>query len=483
METYHNLIGGRWIASNSGQWRPNLNPSRSSDILAHFPESDPLDLQDAVAAAAAAYPEWRSMSLVGRGEILYRASDLLAARADAIARDLTLEEGKTFPEAKGETLRAAAILRYYAGEARQEVGEVYAAADPGTLLYTRREPIGITGVITPWNFPIAIPAWKIAPALVFGNPVVWKPAELTPLTSYHLAQALSDAGLPAGVLNVVYGRGSVLGAALVADPQVRAVSFTGSNGVGRSIGVSCASRGAKYQLEMGGKNAAVVLSDADIDLAVEMTVRGAMRSSGQKCTATSRVIVEAPIRNAFTEALVERCRTLQVGDPFAPETYLGPIASLEQQRTVLNYIQIGRLEGASLVTGGNSPDSNGYFVSPTIFTDVRPESRLATEEIFGPVVSVISAANLSEAISLVNRSSFGLSAAVFTRDIAKAMRFVDEAECGIVHVNSETAGAEPHVPFGGMKESSSSSREQGKSAKEFFTQIKTVYLDRPPIAE
>ncbi|KQX48842.1 MULTISPECIES: aldehyde dehydrogenase family protein [unclassified Paenibacillus] len=483
METYHNLIGGQWTASRSGQLRPNLNPSRSSEILAQFPDSDPLDLQDAVSAAATAYPGWRRMGLLERGEILYRASDLLAARVDAIARDLSLEEGKTFIEAKGETMRAAAILRYYAGEARQETGEVYAAADPRTMLYTRREPLGIVGVITPWNFPISIPAWKIAPALVYGNSVVWKPADLTPLTSYHLTQVLLEAGLPEGVLNVVYGRGSVLGTALVNDPQVHAISFTGSNGVGRSIGISCASRGAKYQLEMGGKNAAVVLSDADLELAVEMTVRGAMRSSGQKCTATSRVIVEAPLMNAFTEALVDRCRTLQVGDPFDPKTYLGPLASLDQQQTVLNYIQIGQLEGARLVSGGDSPDSNGYFVSPTVFMNVKPESRLTKEEIFGPVVSVVSAVNLSEAIALVNQSNFGLSTSVFTRDVAKAMHFIDEADCGIVHVNSETAGAEPHVPFGGMKESSSNSREQGKSAKEFYSQIKTVYLDSPSITE
>jgi len=483
MRTYNNLIGGQWSASRSGQLRPNSNPSRSSEILAQFPESDPLDLQDAISAASAAFPSWKSMSIIERGEILYRASDLLASRAEAVARDLTLEEGKTFQEAKGETMRAAAILRYFAGEARQEVGEVYAASDSGTLLYTRREPLGIVGVITPWNFPVAIPAWKLAPALLYGNTVVWKPAELTPLTSYHLAQVLTEAGLPAGVLNMVYGRGSELGAALVADSQVHAISFTGSNKVGHSIGVSCASRGAKYQLEMGGKNAAVVLSDADVDHAVEMIVRGAMRSSGQKCTATSRVIVEAQLLNTFTEALVERCRTLQVGDPFNPETYLGPVASLEQQRTILDYIQLGKLEGAQLITGGNSPNPDGYFVTPTVFTGVKPDSRLAMEEIFGPVISIISAANLSEAIALVNRSKFGLSTAIFTRDISKAMRFIDEVECGIVHVNSETAGAEPHVPFGGMKDSSSNSREQGKAAKEFFTQLKTVYLDHLPLTE
>jgi aldehyde dehydrogenase (NAD+) len=448
-------------------------------VLGQFPESDGHDLQDAVASAAAAYPKWRSMSIVARGDILYRAADILTSRVDTIARDLTLEEGKTLAEAKGETLRAAAILRYYAGEARQETGEVYAAQDPTTLLYTRREPVGVVGVITPWNFPIAIPAWKIAPALAYGNTVVWKPADLTPLTAFHLTQALVDAGVPNGVLNVVFGRGSVLGAALVADTQVRAISFTGSNGVGRNIGMGCAARGAKYQLEMGGKNAVVVLADADLELAVEMTIRGAMRSTGQKCTATSRVIVEAPLVGAFTEALAERCRALQVGDPLDPQTYMGPLASADQLQTVLDYVKIGGQEGAQLVTGGTSLDSSGFFVSPTVFTNVNPDSRLATEEIFGPLVSVIPAASMDEALALVNRSSFGLSTAVFTRDLGKALRYVDEVECGIVHVNSETAGAEPHVPFGGMKESSSSSREQGKSAREFFTQVKTIYMDRP----
>jgi alpha-ketoglutaric semialdehyde dehydrogenase len=351
-------------------------------------------LQDALTAAAAAYPKWRSMSLVARGDILYRAADILTSRADAIGRDLSLEEGKTFPEAKGETLRAAAILRYYAGEARQETGEVYAAQDPTTLLYTRREPLGVIGVITPWNFPIAIPAWKIAPALAYGNTVVWKPADITPLTAYHLTQALVDAGLPEGVLNLVYGRGSVLGTALVADTKVRGITFTGSNGVGRGIGIACATRGAKYQLEMGGKNAVVVLADADLDLAVEMTIRGAMRSTGQKCTATSRVIVEAPLLGAFTEALAERSRALQVGDPLDSQTYMGPLASAEQQKTVLDYIRIGQQEGAQLVTGGEALDASGYFVAPTVFTKVNPDSRLATEEIFGPVVSVVSAANM-----------------------------------------------------------------------------------------
>ncbi|WP_127587418.1 aldehyde dehydrogenase family protein [Paenibacillus koleovorans] len=478
MEAYNNLINGRWVGARSGQLRPDINPSRSAEVLGQFPDSDPADLNDALEAAAAALPKWRSLSIIARGDILYRAADLITARADAIARDLTLEEGKTLPEAKGETLRAAAILRYYAGEARQEIGEVYAATDPTTMLYTKREPLGIVGVITPWNFPIAIPAWKIAPALIYGNTVVWKPADITPLTAFHLATALHDAGVPAGVLNLVYGRGSKLGNVLVEDSRVRGISFTGSNGVGRRIGVACATRGAKYQLEMGGKNAAVVLADADLELAVEMTIRGAMRSTGQKCTATSRVIVEQSIVGAFTEALAERCRKLVVGDPLDSATYMGPLASLDQQKTVLDYIEIGRQEGARLVTGGTQTDNTGFFVSPTVFTAVDPHSRLATEEIFGPVVAVVPATGLEQALQLANDSSFGLSTAVFTKDLTKALRFVDEVECGIIHVNSETAGAEPHVPFGGMKESSSSSREQGKSAREFYTQVKTIYLDR-----
>jgi acyl-CoA reductase-like NAD-dependent aldehyde dehydrogenase len=479
LKSYYNLIAGQWVGAESGRQRPDVNPAKSSEILAEFPDSDAHDLQNATAAAAVAFPKWRSMSIVARGDILYRAAELLTTRAEIIGKDLVLEEGKTLPEAIGETMRAAAIFRYFAGEARQEIGEVYAATDPSTLLYTRRDPIGVVAVITPWNFPIAIPAWKIAPALIYGNTVVWKPADLTPLTAYHLTSALVDAGLPEGVLNTVFGRGSVLGPALTADRQVRGISFTGSNGVGRSIAVAGAELGKKVQLEMGGKNAVVVLADADLDLAVEMTIRGAMRSTGQKCTATSRVIVEVPLLGDFTDALAERCRKLAVGNPLDSQTYMGPLASLEQQRTVLDYIQIGKEEGARLVTGGETLGTEGFFVAPTVFSDVDPNSRLATEEIFGPVVSIVPAANLSEAIALANTSRFGLSSAVFTRDIGKAMRFIDEIECGIVHVNSETAGAEPHVPFGGMKESSSNSREQGKAAREFYTQIKTVYFDRP----
>ena len=473
-----NLIGGEWVPARSGRTRPDLNPTRAEEILAEFPESAGEDVAAAVAAAAGAFPAWKAASVVRRGDILYKAAEILASRAEGVARDLSLEEGKTLEEARGETLRAVAIFRYFAAQAREAVGEVYAAAQPSTMLFTRREPLGVVGAITPWNFPIAVPAWKLAPALVYGNTVVWKPSELTPLTSWNLASALQDAGLPAGVLNVVFGSGEV-GSALVEDSAVKAVSFTGSNATGRKIYLACAARGAKCQTEMGGKNALVVLADADVDLAVDLAVSGAFRSAGQKCTATSRIIVEQPILAEFADALAERVRTLAVGDPLDPATYLGPVVSSAQQEKVLGYVEAARQEGARLLVGGAAGDERGFFVLPTVFTDVLPEMQLAREEIFGPVVGLIPARDYGDAVARANAVSFGLSASVVTRDLGRALAFIRDSDCGIVHVNSETAGAEPHVPFGGTKESSSGTREQGKAAREFYTQVKTVYLDPP----
>jgi aldehyde dehydrogenase (NAD+) len=481
--TYLNYIGGEWQGARSGVTNPDVNPARKDEVVAVFPSAGREDAAQAAEAAARAFPGWARTPMPRRGEILLRAGALLEQRADEVAEALTREEGKTLAESKGEVARGVSLFRYYAGEALQPTGEIYPSASPTTVLYAERVPLGTVALITPWNFPIAIPAWKIAPALAFGNTVVFKPAELTPLTAWHLADVLEKAGLPPGVLNLVVGKGSQVGQALVESPHVKAISFTGSNAVGTKLATQCVERGIKFQLEMGGKNPVIVLQDADLDKAVELTIAGAMLSAGQKCTATSRVIVERSVMGAFRDRLAARASALKVGDGMKPDTYMGPLVSADAEQTVLEYIEIGRKEGARVLAGGakltGGDYDRGFYVAPTVFDGVRPDMRIAQEEIFGPVVGLIEAAGFEEAVALANQSRFGLSASVVTRDLGLAMRFIREIEAGIVHVNSQTAGAEPQVPFGGFKHSSSGSREQGKAARDFFTQIKTVYLDPP----
>ncbi|HEX6972288.1 MAG TPA: aldehyde dehydrogenase family protein, partial [Limnochordia bacterium] len=358
VKAYGNLIGGEWVSA--AETVPDINPAHTDQVLGLFPRSDASAVEAAIAAAADAFPRWRAMPMPARGAILYKAADLLEARLDEVARALTQEEGKTFAESRGETARGVSILRYFAAEAMQPVGEVYPSASASTFLYTTRQPLGVVGLITPWNFPVAIPLWKLAPALVYGNTVVLKPAELTPLTAWLIAETLQQAGLPPGVLNVVFGRGSVIGDVLVNSPRVAAISFTGSNAVGRRIHDAATARGAKVQCEMGGKNPVIVMPDADLDQAVELTISGAMRSTGQKCTATSRAIVFAELAAAFTERLIERARSIRVGDGMDPETYMGPLVSEEQRRTVLDYIQIGQSEGARLAWGGQALEDGPY---------------------------------------------------------------------------------------------------------------------------
>jgi len=399
-----------------------------------------------------------------------------------VGRDLTREEGKTLAEGIGETRRAVAILRYYAGETLQPDGETYPSASPATFLYARREPVGVVVAITPWNFPIAIPAWKIAPALAYGNTVVWKPAEIVPLTATHLLRALIDAGLPPGVLNLVIGKGSEVGDTLVTHEAVDAITFTGSNSVGRRLQLKATERGKKVQLELGGKNPAVVLADADLDHAAEHVARGAFLSAGQKCTATSRVIVEAPALDAFQERLVALATSWKLGDPLDAATRVGPLASEAQLETVSGYLEQGARDGARVLAGGRRATDlgDGYYVPPTVLAGLSPESKVVREEIFGPVAAVIPAAGYAEAVALANDTPFGLTASLFTRDLGKALRFAADIRTGVVKINQESAGLEFQVPFGGMKDSSSGSREQGKAAREFFTQWKTVYLDLPP---
>ena len=477
---YGLYINGEWT-SGSGKAIENRNPARPDDLIGIFAAASADDTSRAIAAADEAKRAWGRTSPIERANILYKASEILASRAEDVGRELTREEGKTLPEGIGETKRAVQILRYYAGEAQQPDGEHYPSANPHTLLYTVREPVGTVGIITPWNFPIAIPAWKIAPALAFGNTVVFKPASLTPLCAVRLVEVLHEAGMPKGVVNLVPGSGGEVGDAIVSDDRVDAISFTGSNVVGTQIKKDVAERGAKVQLEMGGKNPAIVLADADVDHAVAQVIAGSMNSTGQKCTATSRAIVDRSLLDDVTDRIVKKAASLKVGDPQEAGVNIGPMISSEAAESVLGSIEKGR-QGASLAHGGGRPDGggDGYFVTPTVFTDVESNSFLGQEELFGPVLGIIPVDGIDEAVAIANEVRYGLSASIFTRDIGKALAFVREVQAGIVHVNSETAGAEPQVPFGGYKSSSSHSREQGKAAREFFTQVKTVYFDPPP---
>jgi alpha-ketoglutaric semialdehyde dehydrogenase len=468
-------VGGSW--SGGATTLPDLNPARPAEVVAEVFAADAALARDAVAAARDAFPSWSNGPAPARGEILRRAADLLDARADDVGRDLVREEGKTLAEGVGETRRAAAILRYYAGQTLEPDGETYPSASGSTFLFARREPVGVVLAITPWNFPIAIPAWKLAPALAYGNTVVWKPAELVPLTSVHLVQALVDAGLPAGVLNLVLGRSGEVGDALVGS-DFDALTFTGSNEIGRRLQLGAVERGKKVQLELGGKNPAVVLADADLELAAEQVARGAFLSAGQKCTATSRVIVERAALEPFTERLVRRAREWRLGDPLDPETKVGPLASEAQLERVSGYLDVARRDGATALAGGGRAEiDGGFYVHPTVLADVAADSAVVREEIFGPVAALLEVDSYEQAVAVANDTPFGLSAALFTRDLGRALRFAREVRAGVVKINQESAGLELHVPFGGTKQSSSGSREQGKAAREFFTEWKTVYVD------
>ena len=482
--SYGNYIAGTWRPATSGGTMEKLNPANTDDLIGTFASSDAADVDAAITAAEEAFESWRITSPIARANILIKAAEILASRQNEIGRELTREEGKTLKEGIGETGRAIQILRYVAGEIQQPSGEHYPSMNPQTLLYTVREPLGPVAVITPWNFPIAIPAWKIAPAIGFGNTVVFKPASLTPLCAVRLVEALHDAGLPAGVVNLVTGSASKVGDPLVRDERITAISFTGSEQVGKELKKTVADRNTKLQLELGGKNPAIVLADADMDHALTHLVTGAMWSTGQKCTATSRAIVDRRIADELTSKLADRIRNLTVGDPLAGETQIGPVIDESAMQRIVGDIDKGRFEGAEVLAGGGRLSDNGrgsgYFVAPTLFGGVDPASMLGQQELFGPVLGVISVDGYDDAIAIANNVRYGLSASIFTRDLGKAMAFVRDIQAGIVHVNSETPGAEPQVPFGGYKSSSSYSREQGKASREFFTQTKTVYIDPPP---
>ena len=470
-------IGDEWV--DASDTLEDRNPARPDEVVALAPDGTAEHLEAAAAAAREALPGWSRMPAPGRGEVLFRAAALLSERADAVGRDLAREEGKTLAEGIGETRRAAAILRYFAGQTSEPIGEVYASATPGTRLYTQREPVGVVAAITPWNFPIAIPAWKIAPALAFGNTVLFKPAGATPLSAFHLASALVEAGLPPGVLGLVFAPGGSVQTEWLESGAVDALSFTGSEQVGRQLQAAALATHVKVQLELGGKNAVVVAADADLDLAAGLIVRGAMASAGQKCTATSRVIAVGDIREPLIDAIAQRLEALVAGDPLEPTTTLGPLIDVQAAERVASMVAAAQDGGARLAASPAVPPI-GAFHPPVLLADVTPAMRIAQDEVFGPVVGVLGAADLDAALRLHNQVAYGLSGSIFTRDLATAEAFISTARAGIVHVNGETAGAEPHVPFGGMKGSSSGSREQGKAAVEFYTQTKTVYVDQLP---
>jgi aldehyde dehydrogenase (NAD+) len=478
--SYGNYINGQWTEPESGRYAPSTNPANTADVVGHLALSTEADVSRAVEAAQAAQKAWRKLSGPARGEYLFKAAAILERRLEEVARTMTREMGKTLPEAKGETARGIAILKYYAGEGMRQIGDVIPSTDSDALMFTTRVPLGVVGVISPWNFPVAIPVWKIAPALIYGNTVVWKPAQETGVTAALIAECFAEAGLPAGVLNMLLGSGSVVGNAIVQHHGVNGITFTGSNAVGKQVGAAALARGAKYQLEMGGKNPIIIAADADLDLAVEATISGGIRSTGQKCTATSRVIIEKPVYEAFREKLLDKIKSIKIGDGLQPDTWLGPCANENQLNTVLSYIEKGKAEGAELIYGGYRPEGqgleSGYFIVPAVFDKVDSKMSIAQEEIFGPVLALIEAADLEEAIRLANDIEFGLSASIYTRNIGNFLKFIEEVDAGLVRINAETAGVELQAPFGGMKNSSSHSREQGRAAIEFFTSIKTVFV-------
>ena len=481
VDTYNNYIGGEWVPSKSGGTYTITNPASKDTVVGGFQLSTDEDARDAIAAAARASDAWAEMPAPSRAAILFKALAIMERRADEMARSITIEEGKPIADAMGEVKRAMDITEYAAGEGRRMFGYTTPSELPSTIAYTVRRPLGVVAIITPWNFPLAIPAWKIAPALICGNTLVFKPASSTPMTAVKLVEVFEEAGLPPGVLNLVTGPGSSVGNTFVESPDVKGISFTGSTEIGTGIYAEGARSLKKVQCEMGGKNAVILLADADLDKALGGIVQGAFGSTGQRCTATSRVIVEEPIYDEFMDELVERTGNLTIGDGLDPDVDVSPLASQSQFDTVTGYVGIGAEEGARLVYGGNALSGgiydDGYYVEPTIFTDVDPSMRIAQEEIFGPVLTVFKAKDLKDAIDISNNVKFGLSSSVYTRDLTQAFEYVNTVETGMVHINSPTLGGEVHLPFGGLKSSGVGHREQGVAAVEFFSEVITVYVD------
>ena len=478
---YKNLIGGEWTESHTGQTYENLNPADTRDVIGVFQRSDKRDIDDAVLAARQAFERWRLVPAPRRGEIIFRAGEILLERKEEYAKLMTREMGKVLKETRGDVQEAVDTAFYMAGEGRRLFGATVPSELPNKFAMAIRVPLGVCGMIAPWNFPMAIPSWKLLPALICGNTCVIKPAEDTPLSTFNLVKALGDAGLPKGVVNIVTGFGPDAGAPIVEHPEVRAVSFTGSSEVGRLVGEAAARSFKPCSLEMGGKNAIIILDDANLDLAVEGAVWGAFGTTGQRCTAASRVIVQKGIYRQFADRLVYRVKELKVGNGLDETVEVGPQINEQQVATTEKYVGIGKNEGAKLELGGralnDSEYAHGWFFEPTVFTDVDWRMRIAQEEIFGPVVSVIPCENLEQAIEFSNGIPYGLSSALYTRDVNKAFRAIRDLDAGITYINAPTIGAEVHLPFGGTKSTGNGHREGGLGAVDFYTQWKSVYID------
>ena len=477
MKEYKNLIYDQWCDAKDGSTFETRNPADQNQILGTFPLSTCEDVRRAIAAAREAYPDWAHTPAPDRGVILDKASQIITSRMEEMIATLTCEEGKTLAEAKAEILRTRDLFRYFAGEGWRLGGDVLPSSINGEHLYTKREPLGVIAVITPWNFPVAIPAWKIAPALVYGNTVVFKPASNTPRSGLMIVEVLLDAGIPPGVINFITGSGRVIGDEIASHPGINGITFTGSHIIGCGIYNQAVKNMTRVQLEMGGKNPLVVAHDANMDLAVNLAVRGGFGNTGQTCTSTSRVIVEEQVADAFSRDLIEAAQGIIVGNGIDEKTQMGPAVSQDQLEIDLEYINIGKKEGAKLLTGGNRAMEGGFFIQPTVFDWANTKMRITQEEIFGPVISIIRAKDFDDAVQKANDISYGLSAGIVTNDLNKAFAFTNRIEAGVVKINEPTNGIVVQAPFGGFKHSSANTfKEQGKAAIEFFTRTKTVYL-------
>ena len=474
-----NFVGGKWSESASGETYEKRNPWRPSEATGVYAASGAEDAKAAVDAACGAFAPWSALPAPARAAYFFKAADAIEARVEQIAQDMTAEMGKPLREARMESARAAAILRYSAGEAYRPAGEVYEPSVANQTLYTRRRALGVVALITPWNFPIAIPVWKLAPALIYGNTAVLKLGYEAPRTGLHIAECFAEAGLPAGVLNVVTGAGSKVGAELVSNRDVRALSFTGSVAVGHAVRNEATARNCRVQLELGGHNPFIVMADAELDRAADAAYAGAFWSAGQKCTATRRILVQDTVYDAFRETFLARIAAGKVGDPTDPATEVGPVVASGPFDEIMAAIERGKSEGATVLTGGIRSDDDGYLIAPTVFENVADDAFLSCEEVFGPVTSLYRFSTLDEALERANAVEFGLSAAIFTRDLHATQRFANELQAGILHINSQTAGADVHVPFGGLKNSAWGPHEQGRAAMEFYTETVTVYQDAP----